>query len=118
MAMDLGSPEPKGRQFVFVLPKSQNEEPRMHGGKNHGRIIVRLVPKSTCKFLHPDIGIYFLNPRVQPLYCRSLGAEICTLTSAIPRQAPRISSKKICFLPKSRHPEFGKVHNWTFAFKG
>ena len=41
---------------------------------------IRLLPKSTCKFLHPDIGKKNLNPRVQPLYSLSLSAEICTLT--------------------------------------
>ena len=47
-------------------------------------VIIRLLPESTCKFLHPDIGkkstFFFLNPRVQPLYSLSLSAEICTLT--------------------------------------
>ena len=57
-------------------------------------------PKSTCRFLQPDIGkntIFCTNPRERDVFCPSLGAEICTLTSAITHQHPRTSAKKKLF---------------------
>ena len=93
--IDLGSPEPKDRQTKKI-------------------VIIRLLPKSTCKFLHPDIGIFFPKsqattsvksecrnlhldlgntpPSTQDIvkiyFCLNQGADFCTLSSA----------KKICAL--------------------
>ena len=72
---------PPSQKIVFFCLNLEWRTPNPLREKSWKNIIVRLFPMSTYKFLHPDIGRFFvLNPRVQTQYCPSLGAETCTLT--------------------------------------
>ena len=61
VAMDLGSPRAK-RSAFFGLNLNM-KDPESIAGKimieYTVTVIIGLLPKSTCKFLHPDIGILF-----------------------------------------------------------
>ena len=74
-----GIPKPKRSSF-FLKPKIQLKDPKSIARKHALREKKTVFPKSTCRFLHPDFGIFSLNPRVVVGYCLSEGAEICTLT--------------------------------------
>ena len=73
-----GVPRAKNRQ---KKTKSQMKDPESIAGK----IMVEYNSKAVS-YVHMQISapwhrqFFFLNPRVQPPYCPSLGAETCTLT--------------------------------------
>ena len=78
--MDKEPPKPKDRQF-FLNRKIKDPE------SIRAKIIVEYNSKAVShvhmQCPHPDFSkkhVFFLNPRVQPLYYLSLGAESCNLT--------------------------------------
>ena len=114
--MDYGYPHAKrSSKKICFLPNSDVTTPWLVATK-YGKI--GYLPKSDCRILHPDLGkktfFFCLTPKWQVWFCLSPLAGSCTLTSAKPYHATRISSKKIFFLPKSGcrilQPDFVKIN--------